>query len=559
MLDFRPKKTTKAPLFTLDKAQIIRSKAPKDNRRYIHIIFLIAIAIACGFLMWNFITELKQSGTPYAQKLQAEVALEPMVKPTIAQLPPLPAASDIVAHKETVAALISERTVPIWIEQPDASTLAWVGKKNELDALTPPVSQRVEARDFMLRHIKAGSAIMVTGLLEDSQPAPIPEQIPGQNAGPDNGYQHLLLALPGQQYIQVLAPESARELLIGEPVQVIGRYLGFADLPVDPVAEPVSETTTPPVAAAPTAPAGETNTAPVVEPVTKKPRTVNVPYVAARLAAHPKKSIERENPYQLTGNWRMPEDIYSNIDDNLLMIETRPYYYTLGQMLNDRTNPGAFADAKNALKIATDIHRNPENFRGQMFTIQGRVFHAWEDEGVSYDKPFGIDRVVRVIMWSENWGEWDVVDKGQVVTKNKLILRTYELAMITHQPLPKTGDVIAATGRFLRIRSMEVGSDPLKDRAQGIHRHSNRAHTFLFVTGDYELLPPPAGYDFTPLIIIVFVIAAIFATVIIMSSRREGQKSERVQDSVRKLRESRRALEKKKAEEKNLTSPESET
>jgi hypothetical protein len=252
----------------------------------------------------------------------------------------------------------------------------------------------------------------------------------------------------------------------------------------------------------------------------------------------------------------MPDDIYANVDDNLLMVETRPYYFTLGQVLNDRTNPGAFAEAKNAHEIASAIHRNPADFRGKLFTIQGRVFHAWEDDGVAYDKPFGIDRVVRVIMWSENWGEWDTEEKGKIVTKRKLILRTYELAMITHQPLPKTGDAIVAQGRFLRIRAMEVQNNPLNDHAHGIRRQSNRSHTFLFVTGDYELLPPPASYDFTPLIIILVIIAVIFATVVIMSTRGEAHSRERMHDSVRKLRESRRALNKKSSAPDNSNSTE---
>ncbi len=543
MLNFQ-KKPPKNPGFTLDKVKMMQSKAPVDHRRSLHLLFLLGIAVVSGVLLWSFMSKLRdEGGAPYAAHLQDELSLPPMVKPSIAELPALPDADAIAEFKKSTGEQLQNGTIPLWIDQPDASTLAWIRARLDSDTQTPTVPQRVEARDLIQRHIKVGSMIVLTGLLEDSQPASI--------ANSDYGYQHLLLALPNEQYVQVLAPESSRELLIGEQVQIIGRYLGFSNLPPSDN-DPIPPT---PPAAPDQASAPNENTTPV-DPAKSmlpkktqaapQPKVISVPYIAARLAAHPEKTIELHNPYQMTGNWRMPDDIYANIDDDLLVVETRPYYYTLGQVLLDRTNPGFFEGIPSVNEKGSQIHKNPSEFRGQPFKITGRVFHAWEDEGVAFDKPFGIDRVVRVIMWSEDWGDWDVYEGEKIVTKRKLILRTFEAAMITHQPLPKTNDLITMSGRFLRIRAMEVENDPMRDKAHGIRRHSNRSHTFLFVTGDYEIVPPAPTYDYTPLIILVLIIAIIMSVVVIITARKDGQKAERVQDSVRRLRESRRALEQKK-------------
>src|SRR5690606_37410098 len=135
-----------------------------------------------------------------------------------------PDAAAINEHLPGVAEQLANGTVPLWIEQPDASTMAWINAVLARDLATPPLPQRVEGRDLIQRHLRIGENIVISGLLEDSQPAPI--------AGAASGYQRLLITLPEQQYLQVLAPESARELLIGDEIVVVGRFLGFATLPL---------------------------------------------------------------------------------------------------------------------------------------------------------------------------------------------------------------------------------------------------------------------------------------------------------------------------------------
>lgn len=527
MLNFQPKKPPKAGGFTLDPVQRERAKAQVGRRRYIHLMFLAGVIAVTGYLLWTFMDNLRNALSPVTTRLNQEIPLPPMAKPSIATLPALPDAAAIAEHQSGVGEQLANGTVPLWIEQPDASTLAWVKAVLARDLATPPLPQRVEARDLVLRHFKVGENLVISGLLEDSQPAPV--------AGSSVGYQRLLITLPGEQYLEVLAPESARNLLIGDEIVVVGRYLGFATLPLaEAPAIPVE------AAKAPLDPAAPVVTAPPAA------TSVQVPMIAARIADKPAVQRAVDNPYVMRGEWRLPADLYANVDDDLLLVETRPYYFTLGQVLLDRTTPDQLKDIGNANEMGSAIHREPSKFRGQPFTIRGHVFHAWEDPGVAHDQPFGVSRVVRIIMWSEDWGDWDINEGGEIKTKRKLILRAFELAAITHQPLPLPGEVITASGRFLRLRSMEVPPNVERDRRLGIKRQSDRAHTFLFVTNEFTVIPPVADYDFSVLGILVVVVAALLGGGLLWIARREGQKKEEVFDSVRKLRESRQALKAKR-------------
>lgn len=534
MLNFQKKKAPKAGGFTLDPVAREKAKAPLSKRSHFHLLFLAGVIIITVLLLVSFMDRLRDSLAPVTKQLNNELPMLPMAKPSIADLPPLPDQATIAEHRAGVAEQLANGTVPLWIGQPDASTLAWVSTVLANDRAAPPLPQRVEARDLLMRHIKVGENVAISGMLEDSQSAPV--------AGAAEGYQRLLVGLSDGQYLEVLAPEAARELVIGDEVVVVGRYLGFAALPPDenqPVVEAVApkpvvvdgvSVVPPPVAVDPAA-------VPAPTALTR----VEVPLIAARIAAKPAVRREQENPYLMRGEWKLPEDIYKNVDDDLLVVETRPYYYTLGQVLLDRTSEG-LVPVGSANEMGSQIHREPSKYRGQTFTIRGRVFHAWEDPGVAHDQPFGITRVVRIIMWSEDWGDWDLYEGRELVTKRKLILRAFELAAITHQPLPQPGEIITATGRFLRLRSMEVKPNVQRDKRLGINRQSGRAHTFFFVTDKVEGVPIKPQYDFTILGIVIVVVVGGFGGVLLWMGRRESQKKDKVFDAVQKLRESRHAL-----------------
>ncbi len=506
MLDFRQKKVPTGIRFTLNRAEQVRSRPGFDKRRMTHLAFLIGIAAISGGLLWGFIDKISNAMTPATNQLKEEVPLAAMAKPAIDTLPDLPDAAAIAAQRGSATGLLADNANPLWIGQPDAGGLAWMQVALERDGTTPPLPQRVTARDLVLNYVRVGSPVLLSGMLEDSQPAPV--------AGQERGYQRLLLSLDKGQYAEVLAPATATDLVIGKEIQVVGRYLGPATL----------------------APADQASAG----------KQITLPLIAARVASHPaEKKTDDDNPYVMRGEWNPPADLYANVDDDLLILETRPYYFTLGQVNLDRTTPGVFAKAQSANKEAAALHKKPADYRGKPFTVHGHVFHAWEDEGVAKDQPFGVGRVVRAILWSEDWGPYEITDAtGKVSTSNKLVLRAFEIAAVTHQPLPKPGDILFATGRFLRMRAMEVKPNERRDRALGVSRQSDRAFTFMFVTQGWEDVDAPVQYDLTWAKVGLVLAAVLLAGLLLHMARKESKREEGVFESVRKLRRSRGDLKK---------------
>ncbi len=518
MLDFRPRKDNAQPTFSLNPADHVRARAPMSKRRVWHLISLMVVMLITGGMFYNWLTNLRSSMTPGTEPLKRELAAAPMRKPTVEGMGEFPAAAQIAAEAGNAAE--KGGSAPLWVDQPDAFTLAWILARLAEDHASPPLPQRVSASDLVLNHVRVGSNILVSGSLVDSRTVSAP--------GADPSWCCLIVRLEAEQYVELLAPSTGNDLSVGTEVQVVGRYLGPANLPVSTADQPAGA----PGAAAP---AG-TARAPAAA-------TVKLPLIAARVVSAVEAQKPEESPWRMDGAWSLPEDLYSNVDDDLLILETRPYYYTLGQVKLDLTSPDSNIQAPSANQHAAEIHQTPVPFRGKPYTVHGHVFSAWEDPAVAKDHPFAVDRVVRVIMWSEDWGLFDQLDHaGKVTTSNKLVLRAFEIAAISHQPLPQPGDLITATGRFLRLRAMEVKTDPARDAALTYRRQSDRAYTFLFVTNEFSILPPPAQYDWTMLSLITLGAALAFSGLILVMTRRESRQQELVFDSVRRLRLTRSRL-----------------
>jgi hypothetical protein len=504
MLDFTPKKGGGQPRFSLNPADHVRAKAPGGKWRGLHLIFTFGIILTCGIMLYTFLDKLRNSTEPLMEQLkQSERPLAPMAKPSLEGAVPLPLAKELAEQAEAVQAYLKEAKVPLWIDQPDALTIDWAQATLAQDRASPPLPQRASSRDLILRHVKVGSAVQVSGLLEDSRPAPI--------EGAETGWQRLLVTMEKNQYVELLAPPEAADLVIGREVQAVGRYLGQATLPQ----------------------AGATTAAPV-----------NLPCIAARVVVQPApgEAVAATSPYTMNGAWSLPEDLYQNVDDEQLFLETRPYYYTLGQVKIDRTTSEAVENAPNANELANDIHKTPAQFRGKPFKLQGRVFHAWEDKDIAQDKPFGVERVVRIILWTQDYGPVEIDDRGKTITVKKWVLRAFEMAAITDQPIPETGDLISATGRFLRMRAMEVKNRSGNEDGPKLPRQSGRTYTFMFVTNQYALVPPPPEYNWTWLQIGIVVVAIVIGLILMMVVRRESKSEAKVFEVVRRIRQTRQAL-----------------
>jgi hypothetical protein len=190
--------------------------------------------------------------------------------------------------------------------------------------------------------------------------------------------------------------------------------------------------------------------------------------------------------------WSMPSGIYDEIDDFRLWTETRPYYHTLGQVLRDRTTAGVWDDVVDGNQAANDVHLRPSDFRGKPFKVTGYVYLSWEDTDVARDQPFGVARVVRVLIWRRDVAPVTETIDGVTTTDTKQVLRLYELAVVTDQEMPERGAYITATGRFLKKRAIPVETNHVRDRLNDVQRHSDRVYTWMYVTGPWEVLPDEA-------------------------------------------------------------------
>lgn len=509
MLDFRPKKPSAVPRFSLDRAEQARMAGQRQHRSkrgWWHALFIL---IVVGTIIWVGFDWIKAGTAPEVGRVQQERGFTPMARPGLDGLPTMPAAAEIAAQHATLGEAVSSGMPPTWAGDNDAALLAWVQAMNARDLASPPLPQSVEAKDLLLRHVRIGSPVMVAGQLIDSAPAPLSDGAPG--------WQRQIVQLEPDAYALLLAPADAITLPVGGAMQCVGRFVGFLHLPCPkPATEPAP-------GAAPT------------------PASVEVPFIIARrvdalgsLSGGPKPFWKSE------GLFTVPADIYDHVDDERLVLETRPYYYLLGQLAQERGTPEVFAKAGDANRAANDLHQDPSKFRGQPFTVRGKVFNAWVDPLASRDQPFGVQRVVRIIFWSEDWSPLTMQVGGKTTVVNKLVTRVFEIAAISNEPPPAPGTRITATGRFLRLRAMEVKPNAHREEAAGFTRQSNRSYTFFFVSDGWKTLPPDEpAYTWTWWNWLLLAGVVLFAAWVSWMSWRSRATDSQVQESVRKLRAGR--------------------
>lgn len=528
MLDFRPKKPVTGVRFTLDRAEQLRQVGQRSlaKRRRWHGVFITLVIAAIVWLGYDWIRSAS-AVPPAAQHLDQEVHAPPMARPSLEGLSAMPSSNDIEAHAEAASAAIVSGIPPEWSGDTDALLLAWVRGITARDTAQPPLPQVTEAKDLMLRHLHVGSPVMISGQLLESLPAPLADGSPG--------WQRQIVMLEPQQYCLLLSPTDASNLPVGDALQAVGRFVGFFHVPV--AANTVSSPAAPTDSSAPPA-----STA-----------FVEVPLMIAR-QVHPRGSTSRGGGafWETEGAFSVPLDVYDNVDDERLILETRAYYYTLGQVSRERSTPNVFSQAGNVNQQANDIHQAPANFRGKPFTVTGKVFYAWEDTSIARDQPFGVTRVARIILWSEDKSPITMDVKGTPTVVTKLVTRVYEIAAVSDQPLPSPGTIVTATGRFIRMRAMEVKPNPRSD-APAFTRQSDRSYTFFFATGAWtETLPDRRTYTWAWWNWLVMAIVISTAGWIVWSVRKSSAKESLTQDSVRKLR----AIRQRKTQDKRAADSE---
>jgi hypothetical protein len=414
------------------------------NPTITHLVAVAAVVVALGI------------GAIAARRLMSRPQAEPapppieqpkppsMPLPDLTGLPALPDAASVAEEQAEIDRLLSGRSVPFLGAGLDAVAFGWLQAALEQDRVKQPIPQRLSLQDLKQNQAVPGIAAVITGHLADF-------------AASRDGWSWLSVALGENRYALVLARVGMDDVVIGNEAQIAGRFLGTLDAP----SLGGGSQSLPALAAR------------SVTMLTNAPPPLDVVSVGDVAEFH-------------AGRFAPPPDLYQDIDDERPYLETRPYYYTLGQAKLDASTPGLFDDLPSANERASDIHQMPANYRGQLFRVTGQVYHAWEDPNVGLDHPFEVGRVCRILMWKSDWGPYSETVNGVLKTSNKAVRRLYELAVIGDQPLPAVGTTVSAVGRFLKYRCIPVVVDAERDQRNDVVRSSDRIYAMFFVCPAYE-------------------------------------------------------------------------
>ncbi|MBA3708804.1 MAG: hypothetical protein H0W83_08310 [Planctomycetes bacterium] len=500
MIDFGVNKKGNAPAFSLNKRDQMSRQTMRKREWRAAIMLPFAIAAVIYFVYQSF--HVVQDATARPKIVDESIAAMP--QPILADASPLPTAAAIDGMVEGARELMKNpQGVYLHIGELDALTLAWMREQLALDAAAPPIPQRLNARDLIAGDLHAGVPALISGRIEDSVAA-VPE-------GMADGYQRLLLSLDDHQFAEVLAPPEAGSLVIGHEVQVVGRFLGHDTMP------------------------------------TASGVAVKVPLVAARVVAENDRAASElglEREWQSGGEWTMPADLFSDLSDERTIIETRPYYYLLGQVKLDLSTPDAYAKVLDGNARANDIHQDPDKFRNVPMRFTATVYRAWEDPDVARDQPFGVSRCVRILAYHSDFGPITENIDGVEKTRTRIVQRMYEFAVTGSQPIPQQGALISAIGRFMKFHALPVKENQARDRAHQVQRQSDKVYTYFLIANGYSEAPPapPARFHYPLWGLIVTLVILALLTVFWFQMRRENRQADQVQVQVRKFRDTRRGL-----------------
>jgi len=453
-------------------------------------ILTMALAFLALVLMGALLAPIIFQGEEEETSEVTAPAPEPMAYPLLDQAPELPSREEI-DERSSQLEFFEENPQALALTELDSLTMAWIERKLAEDAEAPPIPRRFTPDDPRRPRIRAGTPVLVVGRLLERESAPV--------EGGET-WQRMLIQIGDSEFVQAIAPPDAPRLPVGERIHVVGRYAGLAHLPAEGGGEE------------------------------------RLPVIAVRSGSKAAKEGER-----ITGSLELPDkeefrdfnhdpSIFDDLDDVEPVLEYRAYYYLLGQTLRDISSPGAYEDVKSANELAPKLHLQPSEYRGEMMRVEGRVYNAWKDPAVTADQPYGVENVYRI--WI---GRREKSDRH---------LHAYEVAAIVppDKEVPKKGDYIAATGRFLKTRGYKIDKNPIRDRALGVHRKSDRVFFKMIVAHDFEYLErADPGFPLweSALFTGVALSLLLWMTVLILRERRF---EDRVRDPVRKLREGRREM-----------------
>ena len=525
MVDLRPKpKQDPAPYDIGSKAS---QPFMKSRERFKMLLLAVAMTVAVAALWMGGNDTDTQAGAQNSLFAQAEdLELSPMDLPDLSKLPALPSYDPTIIGLASDVAHINNNPddLPILMGGGlTATTVAWARSQIMDDRQQPPVPQAFEARDLVFGKVTMGVPIMLSGTVLAKADAAITNVGPGV----DEAWVHYTVMIDEEhnQFAHIIAPqwalgdeESAEGPQAGEPVRLVGRYVGvqrFATLK-----------------------GGAGQKMPVVAARRIRTRDDQSGKITNLLNLSPLEEHHQQ--------FRRDPTVYDTINDTLPVLELRPYYYTIGHVKADISTPGVYDNPQSASELCAQLHKRPKDFRGQVFTVDGTVKDVADDYQVSLDKPYGTDRIIRIRLYKTIIGvEHEEQFAGEVTTHKRAVMHGFELAVLAHAdtPSPKPGDRVQATGRFVKVRGYKMDVNPIQDAINNFQRQSENVYFKFFVVPDMEIIKPQRFNDFW--FRVVFTIVALsFGTMMGVLIHKDETTSDDYKRNVRKLRRQRRQLRK---------------
>ncbi|TVR47002.1 MAG: hypothetical protein EA402_01910 [Planctomycetota bacterium] len=507
-----------------DDRLVTRNQVPRPFMGRRETILVMMIAFAFAVVLFGFWPD------SWSQQDEVEfgdpIGLREMPYPKLAALENRVSQSDISAVEVAIAEYL-ERPDRIF-GQPLPVLVGWAQRQLTRDAARQPIPMRVGPSDIGRIamdpgfSIRAGSRVAMSGQVVEI----LPFAITDNDGEVVEQWQRLLVEAAPQVHFQVLASGQAAELPYGAEINVVGRYLGTVATPV----------------------------------LNDEGATVLLPTMAAQTGTviEGGSGIDMASLLRLgvgerpgTGPFRLDPTVFDDVDDMSLRLERRAYYYLLGLIVADRTTPGVYNDPLDANRYEQKLHHGPENFRGHPVTVRGQVLRAWEDWEVARDRPFGVQRVIRMWLWALVPEERVIQVDGRDHTLVSSQPAVYDLAIVVGPDveLPQPRDQISATGRFLKVQRQQVTQDFVFNR--GSLRNTDRALSdsvyFKFIVAGSFSSEPPRTEISTLFLQVGFLI--VFTSLLIFIVRMIDADRRRLDDykkPLRKLRANRRALAKKR-------------
>jgi hypothetical protein len=511
--------SNKGPEKPVDVTAGRRGKAPfmkgKERARlFTAVLGLLLVLLVAG----PVILQQLQSPTGGPGQQGDPLAVPDMAFPSLDGAPALPGVDQIAKWQDQIDHFLADPNAIFG--RIDAAIIGWMRAQLAIDEEQPAsFPLRLSSDDLSKAVIDAqyrprtGERVLLAGTLVDRADAPI--------TGGETWSWQLLEAAPGR-YALVLTRGEADVLELGRPVTLVGRLIGTLPLPVDASGD---------------AEAGAVQEVLVVGATRGSHRDEQKTVVTSLLGL--------EDPDDEQRAFIRDDSILADADETALRLELRPYYYLLGLVLRDRTTPGVYDEAGPVTAAEADLHYNPQDQRGRPFTISGRVQHAWEDHIVSMDQPFGVSRVFRIWLWNYAQIQEEYEEGGETRQRNQRVLGVYEIAAIVGPDavLPEPRSWVEATGRFLKTQRYQVAPEYILNRAN-TERLSDSSYTKLLVTDGFRATPPEKPVSMLPFIIgyVTVIISLIIFMMVLVA--RDRAKADDYKAPVRKLRASRRRLNK---------------